>query len=95
MFKVEYNDELKTVYLDGNFDSSKANEVKDIIEKIDETFTVDMSQLNYICSAGIGIMVMAYSRLKDKGEKVYLANLNEHIIKVFRMSQLDKVFEIK
>ena len=54
-----------------------------------------MSNLEYICSAGIGILVMTYSRLKEKGNNIYLANLNKDIKKVFKISLLDTVFEIK
>ena len=54
-----------------------------------------MSGLEFICSAGIGLMVMAYRKLKEKGEEIFLVNLNEHINKVFKLSLLDKVFKIK
>lgn len=95
MFKVEYNRELQTVYLYGYFDASKAEEVKEVFDKIDESVTVDMSGLDFICSAGIGLMVMVYRKLKEKGEDFYLTNLNDHINKLFRISYLDKVFTIK
>jgi anti-sigma B factor antagonist len=95
MFKVEYNQDSQTVKISGNFDTSKAEEVKSVLENINNSVKVDMSELDFISSSGIGIMVMTYQRLKSKGENIYLINLNENIKKVFRVSLLDKVFDIK
>jgi anti-anti-sigma factor len=95
MFQVEYNKDIQTVFLSGSFDASRAEEVKEVLERVDNTVKIDMSELDFICSAGIGLMVMAYKKLKEKGEDICLINLNEHISKVFRLSLLDKVFTIK
>lgn len=95
MFKVEYNQDSQTVKICGNFDTSRAEEVKSVLENINGSVKVDMSELDFISSSGIGIMVMTYQRLKTKGENIYLVNLNENIKKVFKVSLLDKVFDIK
>lgn len=94
MFSIDYNSKNQTVYLHGKFDHSKANECKQIFGQIENSFTIDMSKLEFISSAGIGILVMTYSRLKQNGENIYLTNLNDHISKVFKLSLLDKVFNI-
>ena len=54
-----------------------------------------MSGLDFICSAGIGVMILAYRKLKEQGKDICLINLNEHIKKVFKVSLLDKVFNIQ
>jgi len=95
MFRVEYNKENQTVFLSGSLDASKTEEVKEIFDKVEKSISVDMSGLEFICSAGIGLMVMVYRKLKEKGEDICLINLNEHIKKVFRLSLLDKVFKIQ
>jgi len=95
MFEIEYQKNFQIVKIIGNFDASKTQEVKDKLGKIDETFTIDMSELNFICSAGIGVLVMTYKRLNERGEKVYLSDLNHYIKKVFEASRLDTIFDIK
>jgi len=95
MFQVEYNKDIQTVFLRGSFDASKAEEVKEVLTRVDKSVSVDMSGLDFICSAGVGLMVMTYRKLKEKGEDICLVNLNEHISKVFKLSLLDKVFTIK
>jgi len=95
MFRVEYKKENQTVFLSGSLDTSKTEEVKEVFDKVENSINVDMSGLEFICSAGIGLMVMAYRKLKEKGEDICLVNLNEHINKVFKLSLLDKVFKIQ
>jgi len=95
MFNVEYNQDLQTVFLRGNFDTSKAEEVSEVFDKVEKSVRVDMSELQFICSSGIGVMVTVYRKLKEKGEDICLVNLNEHINKVFKLSLLDRVFTIK
>ena len=70
MFQVEYNKDIQTVFLSGSFDASRAEEVKEVLERVDNTVKIDMSELDFICSAGIGLMVMAYKKLKEKGEDI-------------------------
>jgi len=95
MFQVDFNEKTNTIILIGNLEASKAEEVKMLLEKVEDTVIVDMSNLEFICSAGIGIMVMTYRKLKEKGKDIHLINLNDHIKKVFEVSMLDKVFNIK
>ena len=94
MFRVEYKKDIHTIFLTGIFDASKAEEVKDVLEQVENSIKIDMSDLEFICSAGIGLLVMTYGKLKEKGEEIYLVNLNEHIDKVFRLALLDKLFNI-
>jgi anti-sigma B factor antagonist len=95
MFNIEYSPDLETIFLRGNFDTSKAEEVIEVFDKVEKSVNVDMSELQFICSSGIGVMVTVYKKLKEKGEDICLVNLNEHISKVFKLSLLDKVFTIK
>lgn len=95
MFSINFNEDTQVISLNGNFDVSRADEVKLVLEKIDSSVTIDMSNLDFICSAGIGIMIMTYRRLKEKGENIYLKNLNDNIKKVFKVSLLDKIFNIE
>lgn len=95
MFNVEYNPDLQTVFLRGNLDTSKTEDVIEVFDKVEKSVSVDMSELQFICSSGIGVMITVYRRLKENGEDICLVNLNDHISKVFKLSLLDKVFTIK
>jgi len=87
MFQVEYNKDIQTVFLRGSFDASKAEEVKEVLTRVDKSVSVDMSGLDFICSAGVGLMVMTYRNLKEKGEDFCLVNL-----KTARVNKLSGFF---
>lgn len=95
MFDINYNDETRIITMQGTFEASQAEECQDVFDQVKDSVTVDMSNLEFICSAGIGILVMTYNRLNEIGEKIHLKNLNDHIKKVFELSLLDTIFEIK
>ena len=95
LFQFELNEKTRTLTLDGNFDASRTEEVKAVLDHIEDSLIIDMNNLQFICSSGIGIMVMTYRKLKEKGKEVYLINLNDHIRKVFEVAMLNKIFNIK
>ena len=95
MFQIEYSRDSNLITLTGNLDSSKSDEAKGVFQTIDESVTIDMANLDFICSSGIGTLVMAYRQLRERGKSITLMNLKPHIKQVFEVSLLHKVFEIK
>lgn len=79
----------------GRFDASQAASAAEILDKVDDNLTIDMSELEYISSMGLGVLMKNYQRLNSSGKKIKLRNLNKHISDVFRYTSLDKVFEIE
>lgn len=95
MFGIKIQEEAQTLYVSGQFDHSRVVEAKEHFDKIQNSITIDMSELEFICSAGIGMLVMTFSRLKALGKEMHLTNLNAHISNVFKVSNLDKIFSIR
>lgn len=95
MFQIDFEENSSILYLSGQFDHAKVRETKEVFDKINDTTTIDLKGLEFICSGGIGMLVMTFSRLKAIGKEIHLTNLNDHIRNVFKVSNLDKVFSIK
>ena len=95
MFNISQDLDSNLITLSGNFDSSRSDDAKKIFQNLTDSVTIDMSDLDFICSAGIGILVMTYRQLKEKEKLMTLVNLKPHIRKVFEVSLLHKVFDIK
>ena len=55
---------------------------------------VDFAKLDYISSAGLGILLAAQKRLSERGESLKLININSHIRDVFHFSGFDTIFDI-
>ncbi|MBT8387442.1 MAG: STAS domain-containing protein [Ignavibacteria bacterium] len=95
MFKIEYHEDSQIVSLMGNLDTSKTSEANELLDKIENSITIDMSKLDFICSGGIGTLIKTYRRLKANGKNIYLTNLNSNMKKIFELALLDTVFDIK
>ena len=83
------------VSLAGRFDASQAGNARAALEQVDRSVTVDLAELEYISSAGIGILMGTYRRLHSSGGTMKLVNLNPRVRNVFRLSGLDKVLVIE
>ena len=57
--------------------------------------TLDCSGLEYISSAGLGVLLKTQKRLVAAGGKLRLAGVNRHLQDIFGYSGFDQLFEIE
>jgi len=76
-------------------DASQADKAKSVFEDISESKVIDLKELEYISSLGLGILFSTQIRLKEKGHQLKLINMNDHIRDVFKYTSFDKMFEIE
>jgi len=88
-------DESGTVFLAGRFDASQVDKAKEVLGKLSASSIADFSGLEYISSAGIGVILVTYKRLHDAGNTLRLVNMTDRIKNVFQYAGLDKVFMIE
>lgn len=84
--------ELKFI---GRLDASQAEKAANQLSKHDETVTIDMSELDYISSMGLSILVNTYKKLEEDGNTLVLKGMNNHVRDVFKFTRLDQVFTIE
>ncbi len=93
MFDIRKESE-ETIALSGRFDAAQVEKAESIFRTVEKSCTVDMNNLQYISSAGLGILLRTYSRINPNGHVITLINLNKHIREVIKYSGLDKVFVV-
>ena len=54
---------------------------------------IDMANMSYLCSAGIGVIAMAHRRLKERGQGLIVANCSPKVHRLFTVTRLDSVLE--
>jgi len=79
----------------GRFDASQVETAEEVLDHIETSCTLDCTDLEYISSAGIGVLLGTFKRLNGKGETFAMINVNPQIRKVFGYAGLDKVFRIE
>lgn len=83
------------ILLSGRLDASQVETARGVLLALNESRVVDFSKLEYIASAGLGILLAAQKKLGEKGCALKLVNLNNHIRDVLHFSGFDQVFEIE
>jgi anti-sigma B factor antagonist len=83
------------VLLEGRFDASQVDVAREVFDLLTETTVVDFSELEYISSGGLGVILGAEKRLQRNGHHLKLTNLNRHIRELFSYAGLDVVFKIE
>lgn len=56
---------------------------------------MDLKDLTYIDSAGLGFLVNFNDRLQTRDQRLSLSNLQPHVEKTFRIMHLDKILDIR
>lgn len=82
------------IVLSGRFDASEAVKAETFLSAVTESRTVDLSGLQYISSAGLGVLLATQKRLMSSGNSLKLVNVTGHVREVFHYSGFDKIFEI-
>ncbi len=93
MFRVEPGPE-GTLRLVGRLDAAEADGARAALSGVDRPLTADCAALDYISSAGLGVVMETYKRLHARGHALRLVNVSPHIRNVFRYVGLDRVIEI-
>ena len=76
-----------------NADSLKS-ELHALIDERQADIVLDCTNLNYIDSTGLGVLVSALKKIREADKQISIVCLKPHIAKIFTLTGLDKVFEI-
>ena len=55
---------------------------------------IDISDLRYINSSGIGVLITILTKFRNKGGEVILVNPSEHVKKLLIITKLNAIFTI-
>ena len=94
MFEIGYGND-GVVTLAGRLDAAQADKAQQFLDAADAPTTLDFAQLEYISSAGLGVLLALHKRLLAAGGGLRLIRVNKHIHDIFRFSGFDRVFVIE
>ena len=83
------------VSLSGRLDASEADRAIDSLEAITGPVTLDCSNLEYISSAGLSVMLVTHKRLVAAGHALRLTNLQPRVRNVFTYAGLHRILQIE
>lgn len=94
----EYSEKELTLFVEGQINTSTSQELKEEIDKELGNFDsliMDFTNLDYISSAGLRILISTQKKLKAENIPFIIRNVNDNINNIFKMSGFDKIFKIE
>lgn len=95
---TEQNGGLTVLKMSGKLDTVSSPDVQQIvveaIDTADEGVVIEMSNVSFVSSAGLRVMLIGAKASKAKGKAFRLAGLNDGVGDVFRMTGFDRLIDI-
>jgi anti-anti-sigma factor len=82
------------IVLKGRLDAAQCEKALQFFDGVADPQVVDFAGLDYVSSAGLGVLLKTQKRVMQSGRGLKLVNVNRHIHDIFRYAGFDKIFEI-
>lgn len=98
-FSSEVKNETLVIRLDGDLIGENDGTgvlaiATDAIQKKVVKCVIDISNLRYINSSGIGVLITILTKFRNKGGEVYLLKPSESVQKLLVITKLNAIFQI-
>ena len=100
-FKLESKntDKFLILYPKGELDVYNTKKFKEksikIYEKNKKNILFDCKELEYLDSTGLGSLIYILKEVEKDNNKIIIENLNPSIMKLFKITKLEDMFEIR
>lgn len=96
--KIRKNGDVYIVDVNGEMDLYNSYKLKELVMKMIEkgikTFVINLEQVDYIDSSGIGALIYISSTVKKMSLKLALSNVHGSVKKVIELTKLTGYFPI-
>ena len=96
---IKENDGILTGFLSGYIDTATAEqlgqEMKPLMQQASRAIEIDCSQLDYISSSGLRLLLSLRKQVAADGGSLVIKNINDEIRKVFTLTGFFKLFDIR
>ena len=69
--------------------------VRDLAEKGRKAIVLNLGEVQYIDSSGVGELVKAHTTIRNQGGQLKLTNLNKRVHELLQMTRLSAVFDVQ
>jgi anti-anti-sigma factor len=80
--------------LDGVQAKELRQQVGELVAAGDRLVLIDLAEVNFMDSSGLGALVAALKMLKTAGGDLYLCSIGDPVKSLFALTRMDRVFEI-
>ena len=93
MFEIRMGEQGEII-MTGRLDAAQCDKALQFMDAVSAPRIVDLAALEYISSAGLGVLLKTQKRAMAGGQGLRLLNANKHIRDIFKYAGFDRIFEI-
>ena len=96
-YKVSEEGNISTVHLDGEIDMDVTEKAKEVIFPVIDSgkeVHLNLSQVQYMDSSGISVLIESHQRALEKNTKVIIKDVSKSVLKVIMMAKLLSLIHI-
>ena len=82
------------VTVQGRLDAAQSPAAQAFLDGVTGSVMLDCAGLEYISSAGLGVLLKTQKRLRATGGGVKLAGVSPHVHDIFKYAGFDQIFDI-
>lgn len=89
---------IKHIQPSGILDSTKVaqfrDEVNALVQSHPDVILIDLKEVTFIDSSGLGALVAALKTVRSAGGKLLICSINEQVRMLFELTSMDRVFDV-
>ena len=97
-YKVTEEGNISTVHLDGEIDMDVTEKAKEVIFPVIDSgkeVHLNLSQVQYMDSSGISVLIESHQRALEKNTKVIIKDVRKSVLKVIMMAKLEQILNLE
>ena len=97
-YKISENENISTVFLDGEIDMDVTEKAKEIILPLVEAgkeVHINLKDVSYMDSSGISVLIESHQKALEKGTKVIIKEISKSVLKVIMMAKLEQILNLE
>ena len=97
-YKVTEEGNIATIHLDGEIDMDVTEKAKEVIFPVIDSgkeVHLNLSQVQYMDSSGISVLIESHQRALEKSTKVIIKDVSKSVLKVIMMAKLEQILNLE
>ena len=97
-YKIEENNNISIVHLDGEIDMDVTEKAKEVIFPVIDSgkeVHLNLSQVQYMDSSGISVLIESHQRALEKNTKVIIKDVSKSVLKVIMVAKLEQILNLE
>jgi anti-anti-sigma factor len=96
-YQVKEENNISTVFLNGEIDMDVTDSAKDVILPLIEAgkeVHLNLKDVEYMDSSGISVLIESHQKAIELGTKVTLKEISKSVLKVIMMAKLEQILNL-